>query len=156
MTEPMPATGGIRFHTQADALKQDVIVQMHGDREVGVQLRIFEWDADRMIAHTYYDPDIVLPRHSHASDTLVYILDGEVSIEGRSCPAGTQIVIPKDVPLGPLIVGPEGCTFLESYAGDFTATHHDPEGYARLLAERGITPVPTAALTEPEELSAGR
>jgi hypothetical protein len=152
----MLATGGVRFYTHADAQHQDVVVQMHGDREVGVQLRIFEWNAERMIAHTHYDPDIVLPRHSHASDTLVYILDGEVSIDGRSCPAGTQIVIPKDVPFGPLIAGPEGCTFVESYAGDFTATHHDPEGYARLLDERGITPVPTAALAVPEELSAGR
>jgi hypothetical protein len=153
MPEQSPATGSIRFYTQADAQKQGVVVQMHGDREVGVQLRIFEWNAERMVARTHYDPDIVLPRHNHASDTLVYILDGEVSIDGRSCPAGTQIVIPKDVPFGPLIAGPEGCTFIESYAGDFTATHHDQDGYARLLAERGITPVPTAKLDVPEELT---
>jgi hypothetical protein len=152
MPEPAAARDAIRFYDMGDAQHQDVIVQMHGETEVGVQLRIFEWNAERMIAHTHYDPNIVLPRHSHASDTLVYILDGEVSIEGRSCPAGTQIVIPKDVPFGPLIAGPEGCTFLESYAGDFTATHHDQEGYARLLAERGITPVPTAKLEVPEGL----
>jgi hypothetical protein len=151
MTEP--ARDAIRFYGMSDAQKQDVVVQMHGDTPVGVQLRIFEWNADRMVAHTHYDPNIVLPRHSHASDTLIYIIDGEVSIDGRSCPAGTQIVLPKDTPLGPLIAGPEGCTFIESYAGDFTATHLDPEGYARLLAERGITPVPTAKLDVPEELA---
>lgn len=153
MAEQASARDGIRFYDISDAQHQDVVVQMHGDRAVGVQLRIFEWNADRMVAHTHYDPDIVLPRHSHASDTLIYILDGEVSIDGRSCPAGTQIVLPKDTPLGPLIAGPEGCTFIESYAGDFTATMLDEEGYARLLAERGITPVPAAKLELPEGLA---
>ncbi len=151
MPEQAPARDAIRFYEMSDAQHQDVVVQMHGKTEVGVQLRIFEWNADRMIARTHYDPNIVLQRHSHASDTLLYILDGEVSIGGRSCPAGTQVVIPKDVPFGPLIAGPEGCTFLESYAGDFTATSYDREGYDQLLAERGIIPVPTAKLEVPEE-----
>ena len=53
-----------------------------------------------------------------AANSSIYILDGEVEIGGRRCSGGTQIVLPKDAPIGPLIAGPEGCTFIESYAGD--------------------------------------
>ena len=41
----------------------------------------------------------------------------------------------------------EGCTFIESYAGDVAARDVDPAEYDALIAERGITVIPKAHLT---------
>ena len=131
--------GQIRFYNPLEFAVLEAVPQMHGSRRLSVHCRIMEWTPERMVAHTRYDPGLVLPRHSHASDSLIYILEGEVAIDGRLCGAGTQIVLPKDAAIGPLIAGPEGCTFIESYAGDVTATVLDAEGYERLLADRGIS-----------------
>ena len=139
--------GGIRFYDPMVTPVQEAVAQMHGDRRIGVHIRVMEWTPERMVAYTRYDPGLVLPRHSHGSDSLIYILDGEVEIGGRRCPAGTQIVLPKNAPIGPLIAGPEGCTFIESYAGDVATNEMDQADYRALLAERGIVPIPKAHLT---------
>jgi hypothetical protein len=139
--------GGIRFYDPMETPVQEAVAQMHGDRRVGVHIRVMEWTRERMVAYTRYDPGLVLPRHSHGSDSLIYILDGEVEIDGRRCPPGTQIVLPKDAPIGPLIAGPDGCTFIESYAGDVATNEMDQTDYRALLAERGIVPIPKVHLT---------
>ncbi len=147
MSNEAPAMGGIRFYDPMETPVQEAVAQMHGARRVGVHIRVMEWTPERMVAYTRYDPGLVLPRHCHGSDSLVYILDGEVAIDGRSCPAGTQIVLPKGAAIGPLIAGPDGCTFIESYAGDVAARDLDPAEYDALIAERGITVIPKAHLT---------
>ena len=139
--------GGIRFYAAMATPAQEAVAQMHGDRRVGVHIRVMEWTPERMVAHTRYDPGLVLPRHSHGSDSLIYILDGEVEIGGRRCPAGTQIVLPKDAPIGPLVAGPGGCSFIESYAGDVATSEMDQPAYRAMLAKRGIVPIPKAHLT---------
>jgi ChrR-like protein with cupin domain len=145
-SQPAPRDG-IRFYDPMATPVQEAVAQMHGDRRVGVHIRVMEWTPERMVAHTYYDPGLVLPRHSHGSDSLIYILDGEVTIDGRRCPPGTQIVLPKGASIGPLIAGPDGCTFIESYAGDVAARDVDPAEYDALIAQRGITVIPKAHLT---------
>ena len=139
--------GGIRFYDPMETPVQEAVAQMHGDQRIGVHIRVMEWTPERMVAYTRYDPGLVLPRHSHGSDSLIYILAGEVTIDGHRCPAGTQIVLPERAPIGPLIAGPEGCTFIESYAGDVTTIELDQAEVATLLAERGIVPIPKAHLT---------
>jgi anti-sigma factor ChrR (cupin superfamily) len=114
---------------------------MHGDRRVGVHLQVLEHNAARFVAHTRYDPGLILARHAHKSDALIFILDGEVQIGEGSCRAGTLIVLEKDNFFGPLIAGPEGCTFLESYAGDVASVHEDDELYHQLLSSKGIVPI---------------
>src|SRR4051812_40430248 len=146
MPGKVPLEDAIRFYNPMETPAQEAVAQMHGDRRVGVHIRVMEWTAERMVAYTFYDPGLVLPRHTHGSDSLVYILDGEVTIDGRSCPAGTQIVLPKGAAIGPLIAGPDGCTFIESYAGDVTARDVDPAEYDALIGARGITVIPKAHL----------
>lgn len=137
----MPQDQGLRFVHIAEVPPREAVAQMHGDRRVGVHLQVLDWSPDRFIAHTRYDPGLILARHSHKSQFTVFIIDGEVEVGGRSCPAGTLIMVEKDVAFGPLIAGPEGCTLLESYAGDVTSVHEDDEAYHAMLAERGIEPV---------------
>jgi hypothetical protein len=131
-----------RFVHIDDVPAREAVAQMHGARRVGVHLQVLEWNSARFVAHTRYDPGLVLARHAHKSDALIYILDGEVQIGDRRCPAGTLIVLEKDDFFGPLTAGPEGCTFLESYAGDVASVHEDEESYQQLLSSQGIVSIP--------------
>ncbi len=140
--EPSAPPKGLRFVHIDDVAPRELLAQKHGERRVGVHCRVLEWNADRFVSHTRYDPGVIISRHSHKSDSLIYILEGAVQVGDRPCGPGTQIVLEKDVVFGPLIAGPEGCTFLESYAGPVTSVREDEEGYQRMLAERGIVSVP--------------
>jgi quercetin dioxygenase-like cupin family protein len=55
-----------------------------------------------------YDPNIVVDAHSHDQPELMYILDGEVTVGGRQCRAGTVLRIPANTVYGPLESGPNG------------------------------------------------
>ena len=54
-------------------------------------------------------------------------------------------------PFGPLVAGPDGVTFLETYTGDVTPVPVDKEGYQRLLEERGIVRLPNPEFDRPDE-----
>lgn len=134
----------------ADAVPYtEVVAQMHGDRRTSVHVKFLEWTPERFVAYTRYDPGLVLERHGHASDHLVFVLDGELTVGDRVCGPGTLVVLERGAAFGPLIAGPEGCTFLEHYAGDVTPVPVDKEGYAALLAERGIVRLPNLDFDRP-------
>jgi hypothetical protein len=137
---------GIRFVEIGDVAPKEFVAQMHGDQRVGVHLRVLEWSPERFVAYTRYDPGMMLPRHSHKSDSIVYILEGEVRVGDRLCKPGTLIVLDKSAYIGPLVAGPEGCVFLESYAGDVMIEHEDLEPHHELLAERGVVEVAPTGL----------
>src|SRR4051795_6633599 len=88
-----PDGPALKFVHTDEVEAQEVVAQLHGDRRVGVHLKFLEWSKERMVAHTYYDPGLILERHAHASDALIFIIEGEVGIGGRSCPAGTLVVL---------------------------------------------------------------
>src|SRR5207248_11692208 len=126
-----------------------VVRQLHGDREAGVHIKFLEWTPDRFVAYTRYDPGLVLERHGHSSDHLVFVLDGELTVGERVCSAGTLVVLEHGAAFGPLVAGPDGVTFLETYTGDVTPVPVDKEGYQRLLEERGIVRLPNPEFERP-------
>ena len=126
-----------------------VVRQLHGDREAGVHIKFLEWTPDRFVAYTRYDPGLALERHGHSSDHLVFVLDGELTIGERVCTAWTLVVLERGAAFGPLIAGPDGVTFLETYTGDVTPVPADKEGYERLLEARGIVRLPNPEFERP-------
>jgi hypothetical protein len=131
-----------------------VNAQRHPDGHVaGAHLKFLEWTDDRLVAFTRYDPDLILERHGHSSDHLIYIIEGHLSVGDHPCPPGTLVVLEQGAVFGPLVAGPEGCLLLESYAGDPMPVSADREGYRRLLAERGIEKLPNPPFTPPATLS---
>jgi len=115
---------GLRFIHRSEVAPKEFLAQLHGDRRAVVHGQVLEWNADRFVAYTRYDPGFIIARHAHKSDALIFILEGDVMIGDRNCPPGTLVVLEKDVFFGPLIAGPQGCTFLESYAGDDFSWRH--------------------------------
>lgn len=132
-----------------DVPTQEVVAQLHGERRVGVQLKFLEWNASRMVAYTYYDPGLILERHGHSSDAIIFVIEGDITVGDRPCPAGTLIILEKGAVFGPIEAGADGCTFLECYGDDVRPVPADKDGYYRLLASRGIERLPNPVFEAP-------
>jgi hypothetical protein len=133
----------LRFVHIDDIPAREVKAQQHGDRRAAITLRFLEQAPGRVFIHTRYDPGIVVERHGHRSDHAIFILDGSVSIDDVACTPGMLVILEQGAEFGPLVAGPEGTELLEFYAGDPAPVPADPAAFARLLEERGITPVET-------------
>jgi hypothetical protein len=107
-----PDGPALRFVHVDDVEAQEVVAQLHGDERIGVHLKFLEWTNDRMVAYTRYDPGLILERHAHSSDALIFIIDGDVTIGDRPCPPGTLIVLEKGAAFGPPLLWPNRHRFL--------------------------------------------
>lgn len=128
----------------------EVIAQMHGERRVSVHEKFLEWNDKRMVVLGRYDPNVVIERHGHASDHLVYVLEGELQVGERVCPPGTLIVLELGATFGPLIAGPQGALLFETWAGDPRPVPADKAEYHALLAAKGIVRLPNPKFTKPD------
>ena len=128
---------------------REVIAQQHGDRRVSVHEKFLEWTPQRMVVLGRYDPGMVIERHGHASDNLVYVLEGDLQVGDRPCPAGTLIVLEEGAVFGPLVAGPAGCLLFETWGADVTPVAADKDGYHRLLEARGIRRLPNPPFERP-------
>ncbi|MBW2425439.1 MAG: cupin domain-containing protein [Deltaproteobacteria bacterium] len=125
----------------------EVRPQMHGDRRVAGHLKIIEQTPERVVVYTRYDPGLVIERHSHLSNEVIFVIEGELQVDGEACPAGTTLVLEKGTPFGPIEAGSEGAVIFESFDGETGHISEDYEGFLRLIEERGITLLPE---TEPD------
>jgi len=121
----------------------EVRAQQHGDRRAAVNLRFLEMSPTRTVIYTRYDPGMVLERHGHASDHVIFILEGSLLVGDRWCPPGTMVLLEHGAEFGPLEAGPDGTLLLEFYTGDPSPVPSDPDGFEALLEARGITPIIT-------------
>jgi hypothetical protein len=127
----------------------EVIAQLHGERRVSVHEKFLEWNARRMVVLGRYDPHVVIERHGHASDHLVYVLEGELLVGERHCGPGTLIVLEVGAKFGPLIAGANGALLFEVWMGNPRPVPGNKEEYYALLKERGIVRLPNPAFTKP-------
>jgi hypothetical protein len=127
----------------------EVIAQMHGDRRVSVHEKFLEWNERRMVVLGRYDPHVIIEKHGHASDHLVYVLEGDLLVGDRACPAGTLIVLELGAAFGPLIAGDNGALLFETWAGDPRPVPADKAGYYALLEQRGVVRLPNPRFTKP-------
>ena len=128
----------------------EVIAQMHRRRRVSVHEKFLEWNAKRMVVLGRYDAHVVIERHGHASDHLVYVLAGELLVGDRRCPPGTLVVLELGATFGPLIAGAEGALLFEVWMGDPRPVPGNKEEYYALLKEKGIVRLPNPRFTKPD------
>lgn len=128
---------------------QEVKAQQHGDRRVSIWEKYLEWTPGLMVLYARYDPGMLTERHGHASDHIVYVLEGQLTVGDVVCKPGTNIVLEKGAVFGPLEAGPDGALLLEIMMGDPRAVPADAEGFERLLAQRGVTPLPNPPFEAP-------
>jgi hypothetical protein len=103
-----------------------------------------------MVVLGRYDPGIVLERHGHSSDHVVYVLEGVLMVGEYRCPKGTLIVLEEGASFGPLVADEtEGCLLFETWLDDVTPVPADKPGYHKLLESKGIVRLPNPGFTPP-------
>ena len=128
---------------------QEVKAQQHGDRRVSVWEKYLEWTPERMTLYGRHDPGMLLERHGHRGDHLVHVVEGSITVGEEACDAGTTLILPVGAAMGPIEAGPEGAVLFEVMLGDPRAVPADSDGFAALLAERGVTPLPNPPIVVP-------
>ena len=101
---------------------------------------------DFLSAHVHYEAGMVVRRHGHRSNHVVFVLGGNGWIGTEPCEPGTHIHVPLGSAFGPIIAGPQGLTCWELSFGEFGGWGDQPELYANEIAARGITPLPDPPL----------
>lgn len=97
-------------------------------------------------AYVHYEPGMVVRRHGHRSNHVVYVIAGGAWIGEEWCEPGTHIHVPLGATFGPIVAGPEGVTCWETSFGEFGGWGDEPESYEREIAARGVTPLPDPPL----------
>ena len=120
----------------------EVRPQICGGRRAAGYLRIIERSAQRVVVHTRYDPGLVIEKHSHLADEVIFVLEGEIGVGDRRCAAGTALVLERGTPFGPVIAGERGAVLLEVFSGEPGHVSEDPAGFRRMLEERRIALLP--------------
>lgn len=134
----------------------EVIAQLHGDERRSVHEKFIEWNDQRMVVLGRYDPGIILERHGHSSDHLIYVLEGTLWVGEYHAPKGTLIVLEEGAAFGPLRADEtEGCLLFECWLDDVTPLPADKDGYHALLASKGIVRLPNPAFVAPRGAPGG-
>lgn len=130
--------GQPRFTHLDDLPWQEVRKQRHGDRTASVREKWMEFSPKYLSLYAAWDPGMIVHAHGHFSNHVVFVISGEMRCGDVQCPAGTHIALDQGDTFGPFIAGPEGVVLLEIMMGDPRSFPVDPDGYKRLLAERGV------------------
>jgi hypothetical protein len=146
---------GLRITPPEEGRWVEVRPQLHGDRRVAGHLKIVERSAERVVVHTRYDPGLVIEKHSHLANEVIFVIAGELIIDGRSCTPGTILVLERGTPFGPVVAGPEGAVLFECFDGETGHVSEDHEGFLRMIEERGIRILPEPDASVPPQ-GAGR
>src|SRR5436190_8748060 len=142
-------------HHVENLMWHEVRSQQIGDRRTSVWNRFVDITDDRTVAYTRYDAGVMLPRHSHHSDEVIYIIEGEVTVGGQSWPAGTAAVLEAGKFFGPLVAGPEGALLFEVFTGRADRAGQDRSGFAELLDAKGSVELDNPPFTLPVRRSRG-
>jgi hypothetical protein len=144
--------GGPRIRHLDELEWQEVRRQQHGDRTVSVFEKWPEFSDRYLTVYAKYEPGMMVHAHGHNSDHVVFVIEGEIMCGDVQCPAGTHIALDHGDTFGPFIAGPEGALLFEVMMGDPRSFAADPEGWERLLAERGVQQLPNPPIDLPDWL----
>ncbi len=141
--------GSPRFVHLEDLPWQEVRRQQHGDRTASVHEKWLEFSPRYLSLYARWDPGMIVHAHGHNSDHVVFVIEGEMTCGDVRCTPGTHIALDQGDPFGPFIAGSEGVVLFEVMMGDPRSFPADPEGYAALLAQRGVQQLPNPPIDMP-------
>jgi hypothetical protein len=113
----------------------------------------FSPDPPYLSLYAKYDPGMIVRRHGHLSPHVLFVIEGELWIGGRHCPAGTHVELPLGAQFGPIRAGESGAVLFEVMMGDPRSWSDDPESFEQALAEYGAEPLPDVPLDFPPWLA---
>ena len=96
-----------------------------------------------------WDPGMMVHRHGHNSDHVIFVLEGEMMCGDVKCTKGMHVTLEHGAAFGPFIAGPEGVELFEVMMGDPRSWPANPEGFKGLLAQKGAELLPNPPLDLP-------
>ena len=63
----------------------EVKAQQHGEKRVSIWEKYLEWTPNFLSLYARYDPGMIVERHGHMSDHIVFVLEGEITIGDQLC-----------------------------------------------------------------------
>jgi hypothetical protein len=129
---------------------QEVRVQDHGGRRVSVREKWLEFSPRCLTLLGRWDPGMIVRKHGHKSQQVIYVLRGSMTCGDVLCTAGMQIVLEEGAAAGPMIAGPEGVEVFEIMMGDPASWSDDQAAFEALLVERKVVELPHPPIVYPD------
>ena len=141
---------GPRFtHVDDELPWQEVRRQRHGERVASIREKWLEFSPRYLSLYARWDPGMMVHAHGHNSDHVILVVEGEMTCGDVRCTPGTHIALDHGDTFGPFIAGPDGVALFEVMMGDPRSFPADPDGWQRLLDERGVEPLPNPPIDMP-------
>jgi hypothetical protein len=135
---------------------REVLAQDHGGKRVSVWEKWLEFGPRCLAFVGRWDPGMIVSQHGHMCINTIFVLEGSMLCGDVLCTRGMHITLDVGTPYGPLIAGPEGVTLYEVMFGDPTVWYADPEGFQKLLEQRGVVKLPSPPLEFPDWIEDSR
>ncbi len=152
MNELDEQTKGVRFRHLDDEKWQEVRALELPSGRVSVKEKWFEFSDKFLSLYAKWDPGMMIHKHGHNSEHVVFVLEGSMSCGDVECTKGMHITLDQGSAFGPFIAGPQGVELFEVMMGDPRSWAADTEGFDRLLAEKGAKRLPNPPIDMPEWL----
>ena len=140
----------VRFRHLDDEKWQEVRTQQHPEGRKSVWEKWLEFTPSCLSLYARWDPGMMVHAHGHNSDHIVFVIEGEMSCGDVRCAAGMHISLEQGASFGPFVAGPQGVTLFEVMMGDPRSWPADPEGFEKLLAEKGAAKLPNPPIDLPD------
>lgn len=139
----------LRFRHIDDEKLQEVRAQQHGDRRVSIFEKWLEFTPNLLCLFAKWDPGMLVQKHGHNSDHILFVLEGEMMCGDVKCTKGMHITLEHGAAFGPFIAGPDGVELFEVMMGDPRSWPADADGFEKLLADRGAKKLPNPPIDLP-------
>ena len=126
-------------------------VEIEG-RRACVREKWLEFTPNCLALHAKWDPGMMIHKHGHNSDHILYVLEGEMTCGDVRCTKGMHISLDQGASFGPFVAGPEGVELFEVMMGDPRSWPADPEGFERLLESKLARKLPNPPIELPDWL----
>lgn len=138
-----------RFRHMDEEEWREMRAQDHGGKRVSVREKWLEFSPRIMTFVGKWDPSMLVQYHGHNCINTILVIEGSMMCGDVLCTKGMHITLDVGVPYGPLIAGPEGVTTYQVMGGDPRSWPADPEGFEKLLREKGAKQLPNPPQTLP-------
>jgi len=129
---------------------QEVRALQVGDRHAGVWEKWLDFTPGFLSLYARWDPGMMVHKHGHNSDHVVFVIAGEMTCGDVKCTQGMHITLEKGASFGPFVAGPEGVELFEVMMGDPRSWPADTEGFEKLLQEKNAKRLPNPPIDMPD------
>jgi mannose-6-phosphate isomerase-like protein (cupin superfamily) len=126
-------------------------VEIEG-RRACVREKWLEFTPKMLTLHAKWDPGMMIHKHGHQSDHILYVLEGEMMCGEVRCTKGMHVTLEEGASFGPFVAGPEGVELFEVMMGDPRSWPADPAGFETLLASKNAKKLPNPPIELPDWL----